>query len=85
MLGLALGMPARATTLTFPVAVPPECSVLAEREGFPQVLENKAQALRAKYRLARLKDSDPLVHGCRQAVERARNAMQGEVQSAEQH
>jgi hypothetical protein len=49
---------------------------LSWRNGtaLPTVIENRYQAVRAKAKLYRLKDSDPLVHACRQAVERAKEA-----------
>lgn len=60
--------------VTFPVAVPTECVDLAQREGVPLVIANKYQAARAKIKLARLSGRDPIVHQCREAVDRARKA-----------
>ena len=56
----------------FPIAVPGECYDLAQREGVPLVISNKYEAAKAKYKLARLREGDPLVHECREAVKRAR-------------
>ena len=36
----------------------------------PVVLQNKYQAVKARYKLARLKNDDPLVLQCKQAVQR---------------
>jgi hypothetical protein len=60
--------------VTFPVNVPQECVELAQREGVPVVINSKYEATTAKFKLARLRDRDPLVHECRAAVERARRA-----------
>jgi hypothetical protein len=57
---------------TFPVSVPQECVELAQREGVPVVITSKYEATKAKLKLARLRDRDPMVHECRAAVERAR-------------
>jgi hypothetical protein len=56
----------------FPIVVPGECYDLAQREGVPLVLANKYEAAKAKYKLARLRKGDPMVHECREAVARAR-------------
>ena len=72
---LLIAEPASAETITFPIAVPQECFELAQREGVPTMLSNRYQATRAKLKLYRLKDSDPLVHACRQAVERAKKSV----------
>lgn len=62
--------------LSFPaksqVLVPQECVELALREGFPTDVMTRTQATKAKIRLARLNDIDPLVRGCREAVARAK-------------
>lgn len=50
------------------VPVPQECVLLAKREGFPTDVLTKAQAARARLRLARLSDRDPIVKACREAV-----------------
>jgi hypothetical protein len=71
------GSPAiAASTIAFPVSVPQECVVLAQQQGVPVVIENRYQAAKAKLKLARLSDRDPMVHECRAAVERAKRAAQ---------
>jgi hypothetical protein len=60
--------------VTFPVTVPQECVELAQREGVSVVINSKYEATKAKLKLARLRDRDPMVHECRAAVERARRA-----------
>ena len=60
--------------VTFPVSVPTECVELAQREGVPVVITSRYEATKAKLKLARLKDHDPMVRECREAVERARKA-----------
>jgi hypothetical protein len=67
------GAPAMAK-VTFPVTVPQECVELAQREGVSVVINSKYEATKAKFKLARLRDRDPMVHECRAAVERARRA-----------
>jgi hypothetical protein len=59
-----------AAAVRYPVSIPSECIELAQREGEPIVIEGKAQALRAKYKLYRLSSRDPLVRQCRDAVQR---------------
>lgn len=54
------------------VYVPQECAQLALREGFPADEMTKVQAAKAKIRLLKLKDSDPIVRDCRAAVARAK-------------
>jgi hypothetical protein len=77
-IGLSLSAPAAAQQgISFPVSVPPECAQLAEREHVPQVIENRFQAMKAKYKLARLNDAEPLVAQCKQAVSRLRAATSG--------
>jgi hypothetical protein len=72
-LAITAGAPAMAK-VTFPVTVPQECVELAQREGVPVVITSKYEATKAKLKLARLRDRDPMVHECRSAVERARQA-----------
>ena len=72
--GLALVLvssAASAGTASFPVYVPQECVALAQREGVPIIIEIRVQAAKAKFKLYRLKASDPLVRDCRDAVRRA--------------
>jgi hypothetical protein len=59
----------------FPVSVPQECVELALREGAPTVIENRYQAVKAKLKLARMSNRDPLVRECRAAVRRAQQAI----------
>ena len=60
---------------TFPVSIPQECVELAQREGVPVVMESKYQAAKAKLKLARMSNRDPLVRECRAAVIRAQQAV----------
>jgi hypothetical protein len=60
--------------VTYPVSVPQECVQLAEREHVSVVIENRYQALKAEYKLARLSKADPMVAQCREAVDRLRAA-----------
>ena len=74
---IALAVIAAAPALakvTFPVSVPMECVELAQREGVPVVINSRYEATKAKFKLARLRDRDPMVQECRAAVERARKA-----------
>jgi hypothetical protein len=72
-LACTLSVPALAgNAVTYPISVPHECVDLANREGVPAVIANKYQAAKARLKLARLKNSDPLVRECRAAIERAR-------------
>ena len=61
-----------AEAVTYPISIPQECVELAQREGQPLVIESRVQAVRARYKLARLSGKDPLVIQCRAAVERYR-------------
>ena len=63
------------TEPAFPVSVPQECMELAQREGVPTVISSRYEATKARIKLARLPDSDPLVQECRAAVARAKTAM----------
>ena len=73
-LALAVTTPVAAEMPQFPVSIPQECVVLAQREGVPTIIENKYQATKAKIKLARMSKSDPLVRDCRAAVHRAQEA-----------
>ena len=59
----------------YPIAVPGECYELAQREGVPVVISNRYEAFKAKVKLAGLRESDPMVHVCREAVNRARQTI----------
>jgi hypothetical protein len=74
-LTFVLSTPAMAESV-FPVSIPQECVELANREGVPVVIENKYQATKAKLKLYRLSNRDPLVRDCKQAVERQKAMMQ---------
>ena len=56
-------------------AVPGGCYELAQREGVPVVISNRYEAVKAKVKLARLRDGDPMVHDCREAVNRTRQSI----------
>jgi hypothetical protein len=73
---LIVARPAMADGVKFPVSIPQECFELAQREGVPTVMQNRYQATKAKIRLYRLSGHDPLVRECREAVERAKHALQ---------
>ena len=73
-LAFAVTTPATAEVSMFPVSIPQECVELAQREGVSVVIKSKYEATKAKFKLARLRDRDPMVHECRAAVERARRA-----------
>lgn len=60
---------ARAAKLT---PVIPECVELAQREGFPTDFLTRLQVAKARYRMSRLSDHDPLVKTCREAIKAAR-------------
>jgi hypothetical protein len=80
MRGILIALTVAAATpawakVTYPVAIPGECMVLAQREGVPTVINNRYEAAKAKYKLYRLSARDPLVHQCKDAVERARQAL----------
>ncbi len=51
----------RAAEIQYPVAIPNECVELAQREGYPLVIENKMQSIRSRLKLASLSRRDPLV------------------------
>ena len=84
-LSVAIAVVAAAPAMakvTFPVNVPQECVELAQREGVPVVITTRYEATKAKLKLARLRDRDPMVHECREAVERARQAGQQQERSS---
>jgi hypothetical protein len=74
LLAVLATAPAVAKDL-YPISVPGECYELAQREGVPAVISNRYEAAKAKVKLARLRDTDPMVHECRQAVNRARQSI----------
>ena len=75
VLMFVLSTPAMAEVV-FPVSIPQECFELANREGVPTVIENKYQAAKAKLKLYRLSNRDPLVRECKHGVEQQKAAMQ---------
>jgi hypothetical protein len=81
---LVVATPVAAETPTFPVSIPQECVVLAQREGVPTVIENKYQAAKAKLKLAGMSKADPLVRDCRAAVHRAQQAYKASTQAQKQ-
>lgn len=58
----------------FPIPVPQECVLLAQREHVPIVIKNKYQAALARVKLGRLSDSQPMVSECKEAVVRLKAA-----------
>jgi hypothetical protein len=54
---------------------PPGCIELAAREGFPTDTLTRAQAARARIRLARLSNREPLVQQCRSAIRQTQAVM----------
>ena len=66
-IGLLLLTTVAATSQVF---VPAECVQLAIREGFPSHTMTNAQAAKARAKLARLSNSDPLVSQCKEAINR---------------
>jgi hypothetical protein len=41
---------------------------LAQREGYPTLIESRWEGVKARAKLARMKNSDPLVQQCKDAV-----------------
>ena len=57
--------------IEYPVAIPEGCIALAQREGSPTLVVNHWEGLKARTKLARMKNSDPLVRQCKDAVSQA--------------
>jgi hypothetical protein len=57
--------------IQYPVAIPEGCMALAQREGYATLIVNRWEGVKARAKLARLKNSDPLVHQCKDAVSQA--------------
>jgi hypothetical protein len=57
--------------IQYPVAIPEGCMELAQREGYPTLIGNRWEGVKARAKLARMKNSDPLVHQCKDAVSQA--------------
>jgi hypothetical protein len=77
VLGLSQPAAAAEPAISYPVPVPQECAQLAVREHVSLVIENRYQALKAGYKLARLSRADPLVTQCKEAVARLKAASKG--------
>lgn len=60
-----------AAQIQYPVAIPSGCFELAQREGYPTVINNRWEAAKARMKLASMRNSDPLVRQCREAVSEA--------------
>lgn len=52
----------------YPVAIPEGWMALAQREGYPTQIASRWEGVKARAKLARMKNSDPLVHQCKDAV-----------------
>jgi hypothetical protein len=57
--------------IQYPVAIPGGCLALAQREGYPTEIANRWEGVKARAKLARMKNSDPLVLQCKDAVSQA--------------
>jgi hypothetical protein len=57
--------------IQYPVAIPEGCMALAQREGYPTLIGNRWEGVKARAKLARMKNSDTLVHQCKDAVSQA--------------
>lgn len=44
---------------------------LAQREGYPTLIVNRWQGVKARAKLVRMKNSDPLVRQCKDAISQA--------------
>jgi hypothetical protein len=57
--------------ISYPVAIPAGCMALAQREGYPTLIGNRWEGVKARAKLARMKNTDPLVQQCKDAVSQA--------------
>jgi hypothetical protein len=57
--------------IRYPISIPESCFALAQREGYPTEIANRWEGVKARAKLARMKDSDSLVHQCKDAVAQA--------------
>ena len=57
--------------IQYPVAIPGGCVALAQREGYPTLIVNRWEGVETRAKLARMKNSDPLVRQCKDAVSQA--------------
>ena len=71
MLALTVVACSAGEAIRYPVAIPQGCFPLAQREGYPTLIANRWEGLKARAKLARLKNSDPLVLQCKDAVAQA--------------
>jgi hypothetical protein len=55
----------------YPVAIPDGCFALAEREGYSTMIASRWEGIKARAKLARMKNSDQLVRQCKDAVAQA--------------
>jgi hypothetical protein len=60
-----------AEAIQYPMNIPDGCFALAQRKSYPTVIASRWEGVKARAKLARMKDSDPLVHQCRVAVAQA--------------
>jgi hypothetical protein len=68
---LLTGVACSAGEVQYPVAIPEGCMALAQREGYSTLIGNRWEGVKARTKLARMKNSDPLVHQCKDAVSQA--------------
>jgi hypothetical protein len=54
--------------IRYPVAIPDGCFALAQRDGYPTVIANRWEAVKARAKLFRMRNSDPLVRQCKDSV-----------------
>ena len=55
----------------YPLAIPDNCIALAQREGYPTMISSRWEGIKARAKLARMRNSDPLVRQCKDAVAQA--------------
>ena len=76
MVALAACSPALADdSFPYPVPIPSECVVVAQREHVSTVMRTRTEAVQAALKLNRLSDRDPNVVACKQSVARLRAAL----------
>jgi hypothetical protein len=54
--------------MRYPVAIPDGCFALAQREGYPTIIYSRWEGIKARAKLVRMRNSDPLVRQCKDAV-----------------
>ena len=72
---LVVSTPVMAQGLSFPMAIPHECRMLAKREHVPYVIRGFGQAIQIKAKFESLNSSDPLVSRCHRGVQRVQEAL----------